>query len=72
MKAIDFLNEIETGRKVLGGKVFFSEDIIPAMEKYHQSKEKEVLMDYLDWYKKKYGGLEMISEFWIDEFIKGY
>lgn len=70
--AKDFIDEIPVGRKVLGGVVYFSEDIIPAMEKYHESKEKEVLMDYLDWYKRNHGGVEMISEFWIDEFIKGY
>lgn len=33
--------------------------------------EKSVLSDYLDWYKNKYGGVEMISEYWINEFVSG-
>ena len=33
--------------------------------------ELTVLTDYLDWYRNKYGGVEMISEFWIDEFLNG-
>ena len=33
--------------------------------------ELTVLMDYLDWYKNKYGGVEMINEFWIYEFLNG-
>lgn len=72
MEAKDFLDQVETCKRVLGGTVYFSEDIIPAMEKYKESKQREILMDYLDWYQNKYGGIEMISEFWIDEFIKGY
>lgn len=33
--------------------------------------ELTVLTDYLDWYRNKYGGVEMISEFWINEFLNG-
>jgi hypothetical protein len=33
--------------------------------------EKMVLTDYLDWYKRKYGGVEMISDYWINEFVSG-
>ena len=33
--------------------------------------ELTVLTDYLDWYRNKYGGVEMISDFWINEFLNG-
>lgn len=34
-------------------------------------KEKQVLTDYQDWYNKKYGGVVMVSDYWIEQFITG-
>lgn len=33
--------------------------------------EHIILNDYMDWYKNKYGGVVMISEYWINEFVNG-
>jgi uncharacterized membrane protein len=33
--------------------------------------EITALTDYMDWYKNKYGGVIMVSDYWINEFVKG-
>lgn len=33
--------------------------------------EITTLSDYMDWYKNKYGGVIMVSEYWINEFVSG-
>ena len=33
--------------------------------------EFTILHEYMDWYKNKYGGVIMVSEYWINEFISG-
>lgn len=33
--------------------------------------EITVLTDYMDWYKNKYGGIIMVSDYWIKEFVSG-
>jgi hypothetical protein len=33
--------------------------------------EMTTLSDYMDWYKNKYGGVIMVSEYWIKEFVSG-
>jgi hypothetical protein len=33
--------------------------------------EMTTLFDYMDWYKNKYGGVIMVSEYWIKEFTLG-
>lgn len=30
-----------------------------------------VLSDYMDWYTNKYGGVIMVSDYWIKEFVSG-
>jgi hypothetical protein len=41
----------------------------------HEAKqtidEMTTLMDYMDWYKNKYGGVIMLSEYWIKKFVSG-
>ena len=36
-----------------------------------QKVEKAVLTDYEDWYKLKYGGVVMVSDYCIEQFITG-
>jgi hypothetical protein len=31
--------------------------------------EITALTDYMDWYKNKYGGVIMVSDYWISEFV---
>jgi len=31
--------------------------------------EITTLSDYMDWYKNKYGGIIMVSDYWIKEFV---
>jgi hypothetical protein len=33
--------------------------------------EITTLYDYMDWYKNKYGGVIMVSDFWIKDFVSG-
>lgn len=33
--------------------------------------EITALSDYMDWYKNKYGGVIMVSDYWIKEFVSG-
>ena len=33
--------------------------------------EITILSDYMDWYKNKYGGVIMVSDYWIKEFVTG-
>ena len=33
--------------------------------------EITILSDYMDWYKNKYGGVIMVSDYWVNEFVTG-
>lgn len=57
-----------------------SADLLNAMQDYaNQFKitgtlppiclEKQVLSDYIDWYKNTHGGVAMISEYWINQYL---
>ena len=30
-----------------------------------------ILTDYMDWYKNKFGGVIMLSDYWINSFVSG-
>jgi len=34
--------------------------------------EMTTLLDYIQWYTNKYGGVIMVSEYWIKEFVLGH
>lgn len=53
-------------------KEFYETKHVSTMEEAKQSvDELIVLTDYMDWYKNKYGGVIMVSEYWINEFVSG-
>lgn len=52
----------------------FNETIhVSTMEEAKKTVDEiTTLSDYMDWYKNKYGGVIMVSEYWIKEFVSGH
>ena len=55
------------------GSIDFNETIhVATIQEAKQTiDEITTLSDYMDWYKNKYGGVIMVSEYWIKEFVSG-
>jgi len=63
------LNKQRTSFEQLDDYEVIDIEVLLKNELPSEKLEKQVLSDYLDWYKNRYGGVEMISDYWINEFL---